>query len=341
MDGPRTKKLMNAADDIVREMVEGVAAVHPGIVRLHPDDWRVVLRATEEPAARVGIVVGGGSGHEPAFLGYVGRGLAGAAVIGDVFTSPTPEPILTAARAAARPDGVLFLYGNYAGDVLNFDMAAELAEAEGIRVRTVLGADDVASAPPERATERRGIAGGVFLFKIAGAAAAAGLDLDAVERVARKAVTSMRSMGVALAPCSLPASLQPNFTIAPDAMEIGLGIHGEKGVMSGPLEPADQVADRLFERLQAELGLQSGERCAVLVNGLGATSFMEGYVVARRVLRRLDGLGVLAHSVRVGEYVTSLEMAGLSLTLLRLDEELTELLDAPAHAIAWPAPLVC
>ncbi|HRY24406.1 MAG TPA: dihydroxyacetone kinase subunit DhaK [Geminicoccaceae bacterium] len=335
MDEPRTKKLMNEAGDIVREMVEGVAAVHPGIVRLHPEDWRVVLRAAGEPAAKVGIVVGGGSGHEPAFLGYVGRGLATAAVIGDVFTSPTPEPILTAARAAAGPEGVLFLYGNYAGDVLNFDMAAELAEAEGIAVRTVLGADDVAAAPVERAEERRGIAGGVFLFKIAGAAAAAGWPLVEVERVAKKAVGAMRSMGVALAPCSLPASLRPNFAIAPDEMEIGLGIHGEKGIMSGPLEPADRVTGQLFERLQGELALQPGERCAVLVNGLGATSFMECHVVARRLLQLLSGAGVLAHHVRVGEYVTSLEMAGLSLTLMRLDDELAGLLEAPAEGIAW------
>lgn len=338
MDEPRTKKLMNDADDIVHEMVEGVAAVHPGIVRLHPDDWRVVLRAADEPAAKVGIVVGGGSGHEPAFLGYVGRGLATAAVIGDVFTSPTPEPILTAARAAAGPEGVLFLYGNYTGDVLNFDMAAELAEAEGIAVRTVLGADDVAAAPAERAADRRGIAGGVFLFKIAGAAAAAGWPLVEVERVARKAVGAMRSMGVALAPCSLPASLRPNFTIPPGEMEIGLGIHGEKGIMSGPLESADRVTEQLFERLQGELALRPGERCAVLVNGLGATSFMECHVVARRLLQLLAGAGVLAHHVRVGEYVTSLEMAGLSLTLMRLDDELAGLLDAPAEGIAWSTP---
>lgn len=331
----RTKKLMNHPDDIVREMVEGVVAVHPGRLRCHPDDWRVVLRQDADAAARVGIVVGGGSGHEPAFLGYVGPGLAGAAVVGEVFTSPTPEPILTAARAAAGPEGVLFLYGNYAGDVLNFDMAAELAAAEGIAARTVLGADDVAAAPPERAGERRGIAGGVFLFKIAGAAAAAGWPMDEVERVARKAVASLRSIGVALEPCSLPATLSHNFSIPPDAMEIGLGIHGEKGAMSGPLESADRVADRLLDAILAELVPVAGERCAVLVNGLGATSFMECHVVARRVMQRLAESGVLVHLARVGEYVTSLEMAGLSLTLMRLDDELAALLDAPAHGIAW------
>jgi dihydroxyacetone kinase len=334
----RTKKLMNDADAIVREMVEGVAAVHRPLLRLHDADWRVVLARRPSAEARVGIVVGGGSGHEPAFLGYVGPGLATAAVIGDVFTSPTPEPILAAARAAAGADGVLFLYGNYAGDVLNFDMAAELAAAEGIAVATVRGADDVASAPPGRAADRRGIAGGVFLFKTCGAAAARGWPLAEVVRIGSKTVAAMRSMGVALEPCSLPASLTPNFTIPPGAMEIGLGIHGEKGAMAGPLEPADAVTDRLFDAIQAELGLKAGERVAALVNGLGATAFMECHVVARRVLARLDGLGVGVHLARVGEYVTSLEMAGLSLTLMRLDDELAELLDDPATSIAWTTP---
>lgn len=334
----RTKKLMNEADAIVREMAAGVAAVHEAVIRLHDEDWRVALARQSSPAAKVGIVVGGGSGHEPAFLGYVGRGLADAAVLGDVFTSPTPEPILTAARAAARPDGVLFLYGNYAGDVLNFDMAAELAAAEGILVRTVRGADDIASAPPERAADRRGIAGGVFLFKIAGAAAALGWPLAEVERVAAKAAAAMRSMGVALEPCSLPASLTPTFAIPAGAMELGLGIHGEKGAMAGPLESADRVTDRLFDAIQGELSLEPGERCALLVNGLGATSLMECHVVARRVMQRLGAIGAIVHLARVGEYVTSLEMAGLSLTLMRLDEELTQLLDAPAHGIAWNSP---
>jgi phosphoenolpyruvate---glycerone phosphotransferase subunit DhaK len=334
----RTKKLMNEPDAIVREMAEGVVAVHEAILRLHEDDWRVVLARHPSPEAEVGIVIGGGSGHEPAFLGYVGRGLAHAAVLGDVFTSPTPEPILAATKAVAGPAGVLFLYGNYAGDVLNFDMAAELAGAEGIEVRTVLGADDVASAPPERTQDRRGIAGGVLLFKIAGAAAAAAWPLAEVERVAKKAVAAMRSMGVALEPCSLPANLTPNFQIPQGMMEIGLGIHGEKGAMAGPLETADAITDRLFDAIQAELMLQSGERCAVLVNGLGATSFMECHVVARHVLRRLGEIGAVVHLARVGEYVTSLEMAGLSLTLMRLDEELTRLLDAPAHGIAWTTP---
>ena len=334
----RTKKLMNDPESIVREMAEGVAVVHQAILHLHEDDWRVVLARHFSREAKVGIVIGGGSGHEPAFLGYVGRGLAHAAVLGDVFTSPTPEPILTAARSVAGAAGVLFLYGNYAGDVLNFDMAAELAAADGIEVRTVLGADDVASAPPDRAQDRRGIAGGVLLFKIAGAAAAAGWPLAEVERVAKKAVASMRSMGVALEPCSLPASLEPNFQIPQGMMEIGLGIHGEKGALAGPLEPADHITDRLFDAIQGELALQSGERCAVLVNGLGATSFMECHVVARRVMQRLGDIGAVVHLARVGEYVTSLEMAGLSLTCMRLDEELTRLLDAPAHGIAWSTP---
>ena len=232
----------------------------------------------------MGILIGGGSGHEPAFVGYVGKGLADAAAIGNVFASPGPEPVLEATKEINGGAGVLYLYGNYAGDVMNFDMAAEMAAMEDIEVRTVLVTDDVASAPPDRREERRGVAGDFFVFKIAGAAADLGADLDAVEAAARKANEATLTMGVALEPCSLPATLRPNFTLGDDEMEIGLGIHGEPGVERGPIRRADHVADTLLDRILAELDAGAGDSVAVLVNGLGATSLMELYILYRRVV---------------------------------------------------------
>lgn len=333
MAGERTKKIMNAADDIVREMIEGICGAHPDHVYTHPDSWRAVIARHGPRKGKVGVVVGGGSGHEPAFVGYVGKGLADAAAIGNVFASPAPDPAEICARAVDGGEGVLFLYGNYAGDVMNFDMAAETVGLDGIEVRTVLGLDDVASA--REVEKRRGIAGGFFLFKIAGAAADRGHRLDEVERAARKSVAHMRTMGVALEPCSLPHTLKPNFTLGPDEMEIGLGIHGEPGVERGPLKPADAITDDLVDRILADLPLAPRDRVAVLVNGLGATSLMELYVMHRRVKQRLDDIGVAIHRSFVGEYVTSLEMAGASVTLMQLDGELTGLLDHPCDACMY------
>ena len=331
----RTKKLMNAADDIVREMIEGLCGAAPEHVYMHPDNWRAVIARSGPRPGKVGVLVGGGSGHEPAFVGYVGKGMADAAAIGNVFASPSPDPVEVATRAISGGAGVLYLYGNYAGDVMNFDMAADLVGMDGIEVRTVLGIDDVASAPPGEIGRRRGIAGGFFLFKCAGAAADLGRDLDGVEKAARHAVASMRTMGVALEPCSLPHTLVPNFTLGADEMEIGLGIHGEPGVQRGPLRPADAVTDDLVDRIVADMPLGRGDRVAVLVNGLGATSLMELYVMHRRVKQRLDDIGVSIHRSHVGEYVTSLEMAGASVTLMQLDGDLQALLDHPVDACMY------
>ncbi|WP_174279644.1 dihydroxyacetone kinase family protein, partial [Sphingomonas bacterium] len=330
----KTKKLINDPDRIVSEMVEGMVAAHPAILRSVGDTGRVLVARDGPRDGKVGILIGGGSGHEPAFAGYVGRGLADAAVIGNVFASPSPRPIAEGTRAISGGRGVVHLYGNYSGDVMNFGMAAELCAADGIEVRSVPVIDDVASAPAERAGERRGIAGDFFVFKIAGAAADRMLDLDAVEAAARKANRRTFTMGVALEPCSLPQTRKPNFQIADGEMEIGMGIHGEPGVRTGPLESADRVTDDLMARIFAEAGLTAGDRVAVLVNGLGATAMMELYILFRRAAQLLGEREVAIHASWVGEYVTALEMAGASITLLVLDDELASLLD---HPCATPA----
>jgi len=265
------------------------------------------------------------------FLGYVGQGMLDGCAIGDVFQSPSLEQMLEVTRRISGGKGVLYLYGNYGGDVMNFDMASELAALEGIEVRTVLVKDDVASAPLERADSRRGVAGMVFAFKIAGAKADLGGSLEQVEAAAIKALEHTRTMGVALSPCILPAVGKPTFEIGDGEMELGMGIHGEKGVRRGPLERADSIADQMLEAITAELDLSKGDRVAVLVNGLGATPLEELYILYRRVHHTLETLGVTVHQAFVGEYATSLEMAGASLSLMKLDDELTELLEHPAH----------
>lgn len=329
-----SQKLMNDPDQIVDEMIDGMLAAHPEHLRRSEEHPRAVLAAGAPVAGKVGIVVGGGSGHEPAFLGYVGPGLADAAAVGNVFASPGPDPILAATRAVSGGHGVLYLYGNYAGDVMNFDMAAEMAAMEGLDVASVVVNDDVASAPPEQAAERRGVAGDFFVFKIAGAAAAEGRDLAGVAAAAKRANAATRTMGVGLAPCSLPHTRKPNFQLPEGEMEIGLGIHGEPGVARGPLGTADDITDALVDRIHAELAEPEGFEAAVLVNGLGSTPLMELYVVARRVHRRLGELGVGIHRTWVGNYVSSLEMAGCSVSVLKLDDELRQLLDAPAESVS-------
>ncbi len=324
-----TKKLINDPAHIITEMLDGIIGAHPRHLRQLSGSPRSIIAVDGPRPGKVGILIGGGSGHEPAFVGYVGRGLADAAAIGNVFASPAPDPILEATKAIHGGAGVVYLYGNYAGDVMNFDMAAEMAAMEGIEVRTVLVTDDVASAPPDAREKRRGVAGDFFVFKAAGATADLGSDLDAVVRTARKANDATLTMGVALAPCSLPHTLKPNFELGENEMEIGLGIHGEPGVARGPLKSASAVADDLMDRILGELGIARGEQAAVLVNGLGSTSLMELYLVHRRVKQRLDDAGIAIHRSFVGEYVTSLEMAGCSVTLMRLDEELRRLLDHP------------
>lgn len=329
----KTKKIMNAPEAIIPEMIEGMVGAHPDLLRVEGSTGRAVVAVDGPRPGKVGIVVGGGSGHEPAFAGYVGRGLADAAAVGNVFASPSPEQILDAARAVDGGAGVVFLYGNYSGDVMNFDMAAEELGASGTSVRSIAVTDDVASAPKDRINERRGIAGDFFVFKIAGAAADRMLPLEDVDRLARHANASTRTMGVALSPCSLPQTRKPNFEIPPDEMEIGMGLHGEPGIRRGPLETADNLAQALVGTIVTDLGLRAGDEVAVLVNGLGSTSMMELYLLHRKTQHILKDLDIRIVRNWVGEYATSLEMAGASITLLRLDDELRIMLDHPCRSI--------
>jgi dihydroxyacetone kinase-like protein len=326
------QKILNDPLAFVDEMLEGVVLAHPDQVRLVGDDRRGVVRTVAPVAGKVAIATGGGSGHLPVFMGYVGEGLADGAAIGNVFASPSAEQMLEVTRAVSSGAGVLYVYGNYGGDVMNFDLAAELAAAEGIEVATVLGADDVASAPRGDEQRRRGIAGIFFLYKVAGAAAARGGSLVEVQAVTARAAANVRSMGVALAPCTLPAAGVPTFDLPDGQMEIGMGIHGEPGVRRGPLEPADQIAEQLTAAIVDDLDLEAGDEVAVLVNGLGATPKEELYILYRTAHRRLRDGGITPYRVWVGEYATSLEMAGASLSLLRLDGELKALVDAPAES---------
>ena len=327
------KKLINDPFDAVDEMVEGFAAAHADVVRLVGE--RVVARHPPD-RPKVGLVIGGGSGHEPAFLGYVGAGLADAAAVGNIFAAPSPDACHEAIRAASTGMGVLLAYGNYAGDIMNFGIAAERAAADGIDVRTVLVTDDVASAPRAELDRRRGIAGDVVVFKCAGAMAQRGATLDDVERVARATNAATHSMGVALYPCEVPGAGRLSFELADDEIEIGLGLHGEPGMQRGPLLSADETAEILVETILADLPGRSGHELAVLVNGLGATAHLDLYILYRATRRALERAGNRVTRSLVGEYITSLEMAGASVTVTRLDDELRGLLDDPARTARSP-----
>lgn len=329
------KKILNKPEAYVDEMLAGMTAAHPEYYRLHGESGKVVARATSGKAGKVGIVTGGGSGHLPVFTGYVGEGLLDACAIGDVFASPSAEQMADAIRAADSGAGVLRLYGNYGGDVMNFDMAGELVEFEDITCTTVLLADDVASAPPEEAAKRRGVAGMVYAFKIAGAAAEEGRDLEGVTAVAQKAADACRSIGAALSPCTVPQAGKPTFEIAEDEMEMGMGIHGEPGVWRGKLQTADDMASEMMDRLLADMPLSSGDRVSIMVNSLGATPPEELYILYRIVKARLEEAGVTIVMPLVGRYATSMEMAGVSFTLCKLDAELEALLQAPCDCAFW------
>lgn len=322
-----TQKLINDGNAAVDEMLAGVIAAHPAHLWRPAHAPRAVIARHGPRPGKVALVIGGGSGHEPTFLGFVGKGLADACAVGNVFASPPPQPAVDAALAAQGGAGVLFMYGNYAGDVMNFDMATELLEMEGVEARTVLTTDDIASSP-DRA-KRRGVAGNVFIFKAAGAAADLMLPLDEVERIARHANARTFTMGVALSSCSLPQTRRPSFDLPVGEMEIGMGIHGEPGVRRGPLRPADEVVDEIMDAILAEMGAARGDRVAVLVNSLGATPLMELYILHARVAARLAQAGLEVHRALVGPYCTSLDMAGASITVMHLDAELTRLIDHP------------
>lgn len=323
------KKFINAPERVVDEMLEGLLLAHPDKIRSVRSDNKALVRTESPIHGKVGIVTGGGSGHLPLFLGYVGKGMLDGVAVGDIFQSPSPDQILDATRAVNGGAGVLFLYGNYGGDVLNFNMAADLAEMEGIETRTVLGTDDVASMPKDKSADRRGVAGIFFMYKCASAAAEKGLSLVEVERVARKSGERVRTMGVALSPCTIPAVGKPGFQIEDGIMEVGMGIHGETGITRSPIASADEVTDLLMERICDDTDIKPGARVAVLVNGLGATPLEELYLVYRRIHNYMLDRQIDVHRVFVGEYATSMEMAGLSISVMELDDELIGLLDAP------------
>lgn len=329
------KKILNDPENYVDETLAGLVAAHPDIYRLTGDGDRVVARTTPGKQGKVGIVSAGGSGHLPVFTGYVGTGLLDACAIGQVFASPSADQMADAMRAADQGAGVLRLYGNYGGDVMNFDMAGDLVEMDDIESTTVLLADDVASAPPKEAEKRRGVAGMVYAFKIAGAAAEAGLDLAGVTRVAQKTADACRSVGAALSSCTVPQAGKPTFEIGEDEMEMGMGIHGEPGVWRDKLRTADVIADEMMDRLLADIEIGEGDCVSVLVNSLGATPHEELYILYRIVQKRLSAAGATIVMPLVGRYATSMEMTGVSFTLCKLDDELEGYLKAPCECAFW------
>ena len=327
------KKIINAIPDIVTEMLDGVAAAHPETLR-RLEGQSVIVRK-EIRSDKVTLVSGGGSGHEPAHAGYVGTGMLDAAVAGEVFTSPTPDRIKAAIDAVRSDAGTLLIVKNYSGDVMNFEMAAELAETDGVKTRSVIVNDDVAVENSTYTTGRRGIAGTVFVHKIAGALAERGANLDAVAAVAQKVVGNVRSMGFALSPCTVPANGRPGFDLGDGEMEFGLGIHGEPGVRRAPVENADALARNLLSAVFDDLPFRSGDCVAVLVNGLGGTPLMELYILNRSVAALCRERGLAVAKTYVGNFMTSLEMTGASVSLLRLDPELESLLADPSDAPAF------
>ena len=328
------KKIINDPENYLCEMLEGIYVAHKNqITYINNDKQCLVTKNKKE--GKVGIATGGGSGHLPLFLGYVGDGMLDGCCVGDVFQSPSAEQMHAITKEIDSGAGVLYIYGNYNGDIFNFDMAAEMADFEDdIRVETVLGADDVASPGPKTPEEksiRRGVAGIFFVYKCAGAAADKMMDLDNVKRIAEKASWNTRTLGVALTSCVVPRVGHAGFEIGDDEMEIGMGIHGETGIRRGKIEPADQITSEMMERILEDLPFETGDEVAVLVNGLGATPLDEQYIVTRKINAILEEKGIRGYRYYVGEYATSLEMAGLSISLLKLDDELKELLDYPAN----------
>ncbi|WP_026881482.1 dihydroxyacetone kinase subunit DhaK [Clostridium akagii] len=326
------KKLMNKPEDFARETIEGIIAAHPESLKLVNNDFRCVVRADEKKKNKVAIATGGGSGHLPTFLGYVGYGLADGVTVGNVFASPSAEAMYEVDKVISSGAGVLHLYGNYGGDMLNFGMASDFASMDDILVEEVLVTDDVASAPKGEENKRRGVAGLFFAYKIAGAAAEKMYDLKALKTVAQKAVDNIRTMGVALTPCIVPEAGKATFSIADNEMEIGMGIHGEPGIKRCEMKTVDEVVQIILDKIIEDLPYTSGVEVSILVNGLGATPKEELYIAYRKASEILKNKGIKIYKPYIGEYATSLEMAGMSISLLKLDDELKDLLDKPAYS---------
>ncbi len=328
------KKIINDPNQVVQDMLKGVLAAFPNELKVI-EGTTVIVRKDSPVPNKVGIISGGGSGHEPAHAGYVGKGMLDAAVAGEVFTSPTPDQVYEAIKAVDSGAGVLMVIKNYAGDVMNFEMAAELAIADGIHVEKVIVNDDVAVEDSSFTTGRRGIAGTVFVHKIVGAKAETGAELHEVKAIADKVVQNVRSMGMAISPCTVPAAGKPSFVLDETEMEIGMGIHGEPGIEKKGIATANEIAEELTGKILDDMVLQKGDEVAVMINGLGSTPEMELYIVNGKVHDILSNQGISVYRTYVGEFMTSLEMAGCSVTLLKLDSELKQLLDAESFAPAF------
>ncbi len=328
------KKIINNPENVVNEMLEGIVKAHPEYVK-RVEGFDVLVRANGPVQGKVALISGGGSGHEPSHGGFVGEGMLDGAVAGEVFTSPTPDQVFEAVKAVDGGKGVLMVVKNYTGDVMNFEMAGELAETDGIKVDSVVVNDDVAVENSTWTTGRRGIAGTVFVHKIAGAAAEKGLELPEVKRIAEKVIARVRSMGMSLTPCTVPAAGKPGFELAEDEMEVGLGIHGEPGTHKEKIKPAAEITKDLMDKIFADIELKEKDEVAVLINGLGGTPLMELYIVNNEVDKLLKEKGIITYKTIVGNYMTSLEMAGYSISILILDDELKELLDSKADTPAF------
>lgn len=326
------KKIINDPYQVVDETIKGILKAYPTHLRMAKDSSRALVRFDAPIKGKVAICTGGGSGHIPVFLGYVGPGLLDGVSIGNVFASPSAQDMLAATKEVNGGAGVLYVFGNYGGDVMNFQMAAEMAGMEDIPVETCLASDDVASAPRNEWQRRRGIAGIFFAYKIAGAKADTMASLGEIKATTDRVIANTCTLGIALSPCTIPAAGKPTFTIADDEFEIGMGIHGEKGIERTKLKKADEIAAIMVEKTVNDLPFKRNDEVAVLINGLGATPPEELYILNNKIKELLDSNGIKVYRTYVGEYATSMEMAGASLSLLKLDDELERLLDAPAFS---------
>ena len=328
------KKIINDPSNFVEESIDGLIKSHPDVYALAKDNNRVVTR-TNKASNKVGTVTGGGSGHLPVFTGYIGKGFLDACAIGSVFASPSVEQIVSAIKNADNGNGVLCIIGNYGGDVMNFEMACEMVEMEGIKTKKVIVADDIASAKEEEKSKRRGIAGMIFVFKIAGAVAETGASLDKTFKVATETNDNIRTLGVALSPCILPEAGKPTFEINDDEIEIGMGIHGEPGIIREKLKPANDLVDDLYKRIIDDSKLAANDNIAVMINSLGATPLEELYIVSRRINENLSNSKINNIKTYVGRYATSMEMAGMSITTLKLNDNLKKHLFAASECPFW------
>lgn len=326
------KKFINDPTVVVEEMVEGYAMAHRDKVR-SLQEARVIARADAPVKGKVGVVTGGGSGHKPAFIGYVGKGMCDAVAVGEIFTSPPANAFYHAFKAADGGEGVACLFGNYSGDVMNVEMASEMAEGDGITVKSVIANDDVPSAPKGKEQDRRGVAGEILMWKVGGARADLGGSLDEVTAAAQKVLDNTRSMGVGLSPCIIPAVGKPNFSLGENEMEVGIGHHGEPGIKKMDIKSADEVAEMMLDLILPDLPFKGGDEVCVLISGLGSTPLLELYILYRKIGHLLEDKNIGVYKSYVGNLFTSLEMAGVTLTVMRLDDELKQLLDHPADAV--------